>query len=73
MHACICLDVVVQALPAERRWLALAQHQHRCIQLLHLAEDGAQLGPLDHKRLNLHLTFIQTSFVNIAEYSENVR
>jgi len=34
----------------------LAEHEHGRLQLLHLAEDGRQLGPLDHKRLHLHLT-----------------
>ena len=55
MHVvCVCA-VQWQCLPAERRGLALAEHQHGRLQLLHLAEDGRQLGPLDHKRLHLHL------------------
>lgn len=40
---------------AERRGFALAEHQHGRLQLLHLAEDGRQLGSLDHERLHLHL------------------
>ena len=52
-------------LPAERGGLALAEHEHGRLQLLHLAQDGGQHGPLDHKRLHLHLTtFTQTKYYN---------
>lgn len=64
--ACICiLCCSTRCLPAERGRLALAEHEHGRLQLLHLAEDGGQHGPLDHKRLHLHLTtFTQTKYYN---------